>query len=81
MLQTWMLRRCPSRLLPCLDVSVSCYLPCHSRVGNTHVVVSVFGIAGASEFDKGVTGSREWFVERSSFDGIGFGRGRTGTRA
>jgi len=51
------------------------------RDGNTHVVVSVFGIAGASEFDKGVTGSREWFVERSSFDGIGFGRGRTGKRA
>jgi len=44
-------------------------------VGNVHVVVGVLGIASASEFDKGVTGSREWFVERSSFGGIGLGEG------
>ena len=50
-------------------------------VGNVHVVVGVFGVAGASEFDKSVTGSREWFVERSLFDGIGLEGGRIVRRA
>ena len=58
MLQTWMLRRCPSRFLPCLSVLVSCRKGGNLRVGNVHVVVGVFSIASASEFDKGVTGSR-----------------------
>ena len=46
-----------------------------------HVVVGVFGVTSASELDKSVTGSREWFVERSSFDGIGLEGGMIATRA
>jgi len=45
------------------------------KAPSMHVVVGVLGVTSASEFDKGITGSREWFVERSSFDGIGLGRG------
>ena len=76
-----MLRRCPSRFLPCLDVTMSRRKGGHPRAGNVHVVVGVLGVASASEFDKGVAGSRECFVERSSFDGIGLEERGTGTRA
>jgi hypothetical protein len=64
----WMLKREPSKFLPCLDYFLnSDRQEWHWYSGNIHIVVSIFGIALAAELHKSVTAFliRRCIVERS----------------